>query len=142
MKLFSSLLLLGALSLVASLPSPDAAAEAIAILEPAPGIKFERDVEGVMLLKRVCKYNGCACKKGTPQGQYCRACAAITKVGDTSVYDSPVNGWVFECNPGGGCCAYGPRKSCAGGKKNPCGPSTSSWDIEYGVDQEGGVDRK
>jgi len=122
MKLFSPLILLSALSLVASLPSPDAEAEAeaIAIAEPAP-LNLERDVEGATLQKRACKYNGCACKKGTPQGQYCWACSAVTKVGDTSVYSGAFTGWVFECSPSGSCCAYGPRKSCAGGKKNPCG---------------------
>jgi len=120
MKLFSPLLLLSALSLVASLPSPDAEAEAEAIAIPDATVQ-ERAIPDVTLEKRACETNGCECRKGTPQGRYCWACSAVTKAGDTSVHTGSVTGWVFECNPSGGCCAYGTRNSCVGGKKNPCG---------------------
>jgi len=119
MKFFSPLILLSALSLVASLPSPDAEAEAISIPEPAPGIKLE-DVHAT-LRKRACKTNGCACRKGTRQGQYCFGCFAVLRAGNINTYSSPFDGWVFECSPDGSCCAYGARASCSGGRANPCG---------------------
>lgn len=49
-----------------------------------------------------CTNNGCRCYPGSPQGQYC--------LGDN----------VYECNPGGGCCIYGYRKSCAQCGKLKC----------------------
>ena len=41
-----------------------------------------------------CKYDGCQCDEGIPQGQYC----------DGS--------YLYECNPDGGCCNCGYRTSC------------------------------
>jgi len=121
MKFFTLLLLLGALSLVESLSSPDAEAEAISIPDSAPGIHLERDLEDAMLQKRACVRNGCKCRAGAGPGQYCYACDMILSAGNTSTFDSPFNGWVFECNPAGGCCTYGSRMSCSGGKPSPCG---------------------
>lgn len=81
-----------------------------------------RDDEPTRLLeKRACVTQGCTCKKGTAQGRYCYMCDAVltcgSEVGGASCMDS-----VFECNPDGGCCNYGLRNSCKGGKKDPCGP--------------------
>ncbi|KAF8244617.1 hypothetical protein K440DRAFT_663368 [Wilcoxina mikolae CBS 423.85] len=73
-----------------------------------------------------CKDNGCACIVGSAQGQYCWGCSnGVINGGDTSVWNSDWQSWVFECNPDGGCCAYGLRFSCeagAGTPVSPCGP--------------------
>jgi len=122
MKFFAPLLLLGALALVASRPYPEAEAEAISLPEPAPDIKLERDVNDATLQKRECIDNSCLCSPGTPQGQYCYGCGAVFDEGDVSVHNSSFFDWVFECNPSGGCCAYGYRVSCSGGAADPCGP--------------------
>jgi len=59
------------------------------------------------LEKRACSYNGCKCKVGTRAGLYCGYCDAVTNSGSGLFSD------VFQCNSKGGCCDYGPRKSCA-----------------------------
>jgi len=113
-----------AMSLLAPLcaghPSPDAnaiadpgSADALSPLEARDGV----------LQKRQCKNNGCLCQQNTTQGQYCYGCDAVTYVGKTDAWDGDVTGWVFECNPDGGCCAYGTRISCKDGAQDPCGPS-------------------
>lgn len=48
------------------------------------------------LSKRACVKNGCECVRGIPQGQYCGV------------------GGIYECNPSGGCCFYGPSEKCKG----------------------------
>ncbi|KAF8533566.1 hypothetical protein BDD12DRAFT_864549 [Trichophaea hybrida] len=80
-----------------------------------------------------CKYNGCTCSVGSPQGEYCWRCGStsigVRNAGNTSVWDSDWHSWVFECNPQGGCCAYGLRFSCeagAGTPVSPCGPKKTT----------------
>ena len=51
----------------------------------------------------------CACATGSPQGEYCGYCADVISCGDQN--DCFLD--VYECNPGGGCCLYGYRDSCA-----------------------------
>lgn len=66
------------------------------------------------LEKRSCKYNGCTCYKGTPQGQYCYN----DYNPKTGIYyvQTPGSGHKandrYECNPQGGCCDYGPSSKC------------------------------
>jgi hypothetical protein len=120
---FSSILF--AMSLLAPLcaghPSPDADANAIADPGSADAFGLLEARDGV-LEKRACMYNGCQCRSGMKQGQYCYGCNVVPNVGDTNAWNTPYNGWVFECSPSGKCCTYGPRTSCKGGKKSPCGP--------------------
>ncbi|RGB29435.1 hypothetical protein C1646_766586 [Rhizophagus diaphanus] len=52
-----------------------------------------------------CDYNTkCTCDGGQPQGQYCGGYFVDPNCNNTHVY---------ECNPQGGACDYGFRKSCA-----------------------------
>lgn len=118
---FSSILF--AMSLLAPLcaahPSPDANA----IADPGSADAFgPLEARDGTLEKRACKPNGCHCKMGTIQGQYCYGCGVVDKVGNTNVWGGHYSGWVFECNPKGGCCTYGPRTSCQNWGTNPCGP--------------------
>ena len=53
--------------------------------------------------------NGCKCRKKTKQGQYCGGCRAVTDAGKGGTFFD-----IFECNPNGGCCNYGPAKKCEG----------------------------
>lgn len=70
---------------------------ALAVAAPAP------EEAGTL----ACTSNGCACRPGTPQGQYCGWGTAVTRLGrGGSIYDA------YECNPSGGCCRYGPRDDC------------------------------
>lgn len=48
------------------------------------------------------------------QGQYCGWCGNVI---------NPIDDYVYECNPSGGCYEYGYRVSCAEGS-GPCGPGT------------------
>jgi len=64
-----------------------------------------RDLE-----KRACRKNGCKCKKGTKQGQYCGLCDAVTAAGSGGFFTRDI----FECNPSGGCCDYGTSTVCSG----------------------------
>ncbi|KAI5845343.1 hypothetical protein BZA05DRAFT_459112 [Tricharina praecox] len=75
------------------------------------------------LTKRTCKYIGCKCYQGTPAGVYCRGCSnAVYESGDLAAYPGThQSNWAFQCNPTGGCCAYGPRKDCYGGAHGTCG---------------------
>lgn len=59
---------------------------------------IDRDATPVdaSLDKRACTSGVCGCHVGTPQGQYC------------------AGGGIYECNPSGGCCYYGPSKACQG----------------------------
>jgi len=72
-------------------------AEPVAVAE----LLGERSLE-----KRACRNNGCKCKKGTKQGQYCGLCGQVTSLGSGGVYD------IYECNSGGGCCDYGSSSKC------------------------------
>ncbi|KAL0631721.1 hypothetical protein Q9L58_009413 [Maublancomyces gigas] len=47
-----------------------------------------------VLEKRACTSGVCTCGVGTPQGQYC------------------AGPFIYECNPSGGCCSYGPSTKC------------------------------
>jgi hypothetical protein len=55
---------------------------------------------------------GCHCVDAR-QGEYCGYCPQVQ---GHWIWDD-----VYECNPSGGCCQYGYRKSCAE-YKGPCGP--------------------
>ncbi|KAF8245701.1 hypothetical protein K440DRAFT_645710 [Wilcoxina mikolae CBS 423.85] len=76
-----------------------------------------------------CNYNGCVCHEGNPQGEYCGLCyGGVDYPGDTSVWPWDHIYWVYECNPSGGCCAYGYRTSCEKEDPlsvSPCGPTTT-----------------
>jgi hypothetical protein len=61
------------------------------------------------LTKRACRSNGCKCKKGTPQGQYCGECSEVIGAGSGGSFRNDI----FECNTSGGCCDYGYNKICA-----------------------------
>ncbi|KAF9465234.1 hypothetical protein BDZ94DRAFT_1120214, partial [Collybia nuda] len=61
-----------------------------------------------LLEKRACTNNGCTCKRGTPQGQYCGICSEVVSAGTGGLYSG-----LFECNPSGGCCFYGARSECS-----------------------------
>lgn len=63
--------------------------------------------------KRACKYNGCTCQK-VQQGQYCGWCAAVLTAGTGGNFHTDI----YECNPSGGCCWYGPSSTCAGSDAN------------------------
>lgn len=70
-----------------------------------------KDFDSVNLEARApakCTENGCKCRKGTPQGQYCGVYTYWVlnygKGGDVE--------HIYECNPQGGCCDYGVRNSC------------------------------
>ncbi|RHZ50836.1 hypothetical protein Glove_490g49 [Diversispora epigaea] len=56
-----------------------------------------------------CVSTSCKCPKGLPQGQYCGGSIGCDR---TKVY---------ECNPRGGTCSYGYRKSCANCGRLPQG---------------------
>ncbi|KAH8891464.1 hypothetical protein GQ53DRAFT_823495 [Thozetella sp. PMI_491] len=56
--------------------------------------------------------SACYCV-GAHQGQYCGYCDQV-RGSDT------VDNWVYECNGGGGCSAYGFRYSCDAWE-GPCG---------------------
>jgi hypothetical protein len=74
------------------------------------------ELEGSGLAKRACEKNGCECKKGTKQGQYCGMCSAVTKKGGQgAMYTTDI----FECNSSGGCCWYGYSSMCAKAGSNP-----------------------
>ena len=66
---------------------------------------------GPELDTRQCRDVGCRCE-GAHQGQYCGYCPHVRGNWQAD--------WVYECNPRGGCCAYGPRDSCAR-RRGPCG---------------------
>lgn len=97
--------------LVSAVPAPEAKAD-------DGGLVSKRD--GPALVKRDCKNNRCKCEPGTTPGVYCWACAQLIDSGDSTVLGD-VTGWVYQCNEAGGCCAYGPRDSCANVAANPCG---------------------
>ena len=93
---------------------------ALALLVSAvPAPEAERD--GPALAKRACVVNGCLCQPGTASGVYCYGCSQVLIRGNSSVFSGDQTSWVFQCDETGGCCAYGPRDSCAGGQTNPCG---------------------
>ena len=52
-----------------------------------------------------CTYD-CTCEP-TTRGQYCGYCPQVTSCQDDACFTR-----VYECNPEGGCCDYGPRDSC------------------------------
>jgi hypothetical protein len=54
-----------------------------------------------------CIPNGCKCRPGTSQGQYCGWCDAVTNAGNGGKWSD-----MFECGPSGQCCRYGPRTVC------------------------------
>ena len=117
-----------ALALFASAtPAPEAEANAAAAADAEAHAIAEADDSGLIskrdgpLAKRTCVTNGCQCKAGTRPGVYCYKCDAVTEEGDHNSFPGNVNGWVFQCRRDGGCCTYGPRGSCAGGRANPCG---------------------
>ncbi|KAK3065436.1 hypothetical protein LTS18_009279 [Coniosporium uncinatum] len=58
-----------------------------------------------------CKEDGCKCRSGTKQGQYCYRCAAVNYYAKGSLDN------VHECSPSGKCCNYGYSKTCHDGKQ-------------------------
>jgi hypothetical protein len=89
-------------------------AGALALPDPAAAAVAEPDAAATELdleERAGCKKVGCNCV-GAHQGQYCGYCAAVR---GNYVWDS-----VYECNPSGGCCSYGYRKSCHN-VAGPCG---------------------
>jgi hypothetical protein len=100
-----------------------ATASAAALAEPDKAVAVEsREVDGASaveqgLEKRACKSNGCKCRKGTPQGQYCGMC-----LDNTGFVIAPNWGTggksdhKYECNPQGGCCDYGFSYDCDEGR--------------------------
>jgi hypothetical protein len=98
-------------------PVANAGANPIANAEANPIANADDDISVLDVLeKRACDYNGCKCAKGTKRGQYCGYCPQVYPLGKGGDdYD------VFECNPQGGCCNYGFRKSCKAWN-GPCGP--------------------
>ncbi|KAK6348004.1 hypothetical protein TWF718_005825 [Orbilia javanica] len=87
---------------------PDAGLKEAAVLQ-AKRNDFEK--------RQNCVPNGCKCNP-VPQGQYCGWCSAVTNPGNGGSWSD-----VFECNPSGGCCRYGPRSSCnVWPNFSPCGP--------------------
>ncbi|KAK6358068.1 hypothetical protein TWF730_007423 [Orbilia blumenaviensis] len=93
---------------------------AVAVPEPEPASKEAAILEAKRsdLDKRQnCDPNGCTCRPSV-QGQYCGWCYAVTNPGRGGSWSD-----VFECNPSGGCCRYGPRASCSSWQSfSPCGP--------------------
>ncbi|KAI1841410.1 hypothetical protein JX265_007441 [Neoarthrinium moseri] len=105
------------LILIASLLSASSAL-AVGDANTEPDVaKVKRDIDtreaealfDVPLAKRACKSNGCKCAK-VKQGQYCGMCDAVTVAGTGGNFHTDI----YECNPQGGCCWYGPSSTCAG----------------------------
>ncbi|KAF3105169.1 hypothetical protein TWF594_005752 [Orbilia oligospora] len=97
---------------------------AIAVPEADPGTRVTGSKEAAILQakrndldkRQNCVPNGCKCNP-VPQGQYCGWCSAVTNAGTGGSWSD-----VFECNPSGGCCRYGPRASCNNWPNfSPCG---------------------
>ncbi|KAK1759939.1 hypothetical protein QBC47DRAFT_398743 [Echria macrotheca] len=65
-------------------------------------------LERATALTKCPKSNGCTCKKGTKQGQYCGWCDQVTYVGT----GGRIAYHIYECNSDGGCCDYGESSSC------------------------------
>ncbi|KAH8596542.1 hypothetical protein B0O99DRAFT_671135 [Bisporella sp. PMI_857] len=65
-------------------------------------------VEEGHLEKRACTKNGCKCKVGSVQGQYCGYCNQVTSKGSAALWGENS----FECNSSGGCCFYGYTAHC------------------------------
>jgi len=84
-----------------------------AVAENAPSDAVGEDGN---ITKRACKSNGCKCRKGLSQGQYCAMCLTtsgfvVTNIGTNGGYDHK-----YECNPQGGCCDYGFSYDCDDGQ--------------------------
>ncbi|KXJ85333.1 hypothetical protein Micbo1qcDRAFT_112340, partial [Microdochium bolleyi] len=65
------------------------------------------------LTARACVANGCKCKVGLPQGQYCGNCV-LRSDGSWAITAKRVSTHIYECNPSGGCCSYGYAGDCGG----------------------------
>lgn len=110
-----------ALALFASAaPAPEAEANAAAAADAEAHAMAEADDSG-SLVKRACKYNGCRCRVGTSPGMYCYGCDAVIYEGNHTAFPGDPTGWLFQCARSGGCCTYGSRGSCSGGRANLCG---------------------
>jgi hypothetical protein len=88
------------------------ASELHAVARDLSLVERAAEVDGTVLTKRACKENGCKCKKGTPQGQYCGMCSEVIGQGKGGNFVEDI----FECNKKGGCCDYGYNKNCAKNK--------------------------
>ncbi|KAJ1326988.1 hypothetical protein MN608_08437 [Microdochium nivale] len=86
----------------------EASAEAVTV----PDVSLAARGEG-SLAARACNYNGCRCKVGLPQGQYCGNCVLISD-GSWAITNLRNPNHIYECNPSGGCCSYGYAGDCGG----------------------------
>ncbi|KXJ88062.1 hypothetical protein Micbo1qcDRAFT_207811 [Microdochium bolleyi] len=113
------------LALIAPLATAMAEPEAVAMPVPeaahaaAPDLTVREPPTRVELVARACKTNGCQCKKGLPQGQYCGNCVA-TSDGKWVITTKRVYTHIYECSKNGDCCDYGVASDC-GGLNARCG---------------------
>jgi hypothetical protein len=91
---------------------PDPALVERDAFRPARGDDAVMEASG--LQKRACRSNGCTCLKGTKRGQYCwnaynsaKGAFYVQKAGSGHKSND-----IYECNPQGGCCDYGPADKC------------------------------
>jgi len=109
-------------SLAAALPNADALPEAVSEADLKiqqskklqvrdADLALDLDLESRDLTKRACKYDGCSCKSGTKQGEYCYICDQVNYYAAGKIAD------LYECSPSGNCCNYGPATVCSNNKQ-------------------------
>jgi len=101
-------ILISLLPLVTAITTP-VERSPLVVAEPLPTDKLTaRGLE-----KRYCDEDfGCECVRGLAQGQYCGACRLDGGFGAYVITKRRYLNYIYECNPQGGCCSYGPADDC------------------------------
>ncbi|KAF1981874.1 hypothetical protein K402DRAFT_457735 [Aulographum hederae CBS 113979] len=92
--------------------SPNALPEALPLPLPLPLPEADALPDALEPRAARCPANdGCSCKKGTKQGQYCYLCSQVNYYPGGNVNN------LYECGPSGACCNYGTGSVCKAGKE-------------------------
>ncbi|KAH8146884.1 uncharacterized protein LAJ45_08963 [Morchella importuna] len=88
---------------------------------PAPAPVSAPDLDNP-LVKRACVVNGCKCRPGVKDGEYCWGCNAHSDAGTWFPGSASYKTWVFQCGPHNVCCVANSLASCTNATPSPCGP--------------------
>lgn len=84
------------------------------LASPAPDANNLEAKDNLLVDKRACTYNGCACVSGLSAGIYCGNC--VVGAGTYAIRTKRVSNHAFQCSSSGSCCDYGVASDC--GKSN------------------------